>query len=220
VTTQIVLADDHQMMREGLAALLEADSSLEVVATADNGRDAVRLAAELRPDIVVMDIGMPELNGIEATRQIVERCPGTKVVGLSVHKDRRFVAQMLKAGASAYVLKESSVGELVTAVHAVIAGSAYLSPGCTRVVVEDYVNCLDDKNRPAERRASALTPREREVLQLMAEGCSTKQTAARLGVSAKTVETHRRQMMERLDTFSVAGLVKYALREGLTSLDQ
>jgi two-component system, NarL family, response regulator NreC len=220
VATRIVLADDHAIVREGLVALLAADPSLEVVATVDNGRDAVRVVADLRPDIVIMDIGMRELNGIEATRQILARCPDTRVIALSMHKDRRFVSEMLLAGASGYVVKDSSFGELIGAVHAVTAGRSYLSPECTGIVVEDYVKRLGSEQEEGESRMARLSPREREVLQLMAEGHSTKEIAAQLYLSPKTIESHRRQIMEKLDIFSVAGLVKFAVREGLASLDE
>jgi len=218
MTIRIILADDHAMLTEGLAALLAEDGSCEVVATAGDGRQAVRRTVELRPDVVVMDVGMKELSGIEATRQIVQRCPATKVVGLSMHKDRRFVAEMLGAGATGYVVKDSLFDELVTAIRRVAAGEGYLSPTCTGVVIEDYVKRLGAE---ADRQDGSvrLSPREREVLQLIAEGCSTKEIAARLCLSPKTVETHRRQLMEKLGIFSVAGLVRYALREGLTTLE-
>jgi DNA-binding NarL/FixJ family response regulator len=212
----IVLADDHRMVREGLRSLLESEPDMHVVAEAENGRRAVELAAELTPDVLVMDIGMPALNGIEATRQILGDRPGTKVVALSMHSDRRFVSEMLKAGASAYLLKAGAFEELINAIRTVVAQKVYLSPRIADVVVDDYVRHLP-KAEPSA--FASLTAREREVLQLLAEGKATKQAAAILRVSVKTVETHRRQIMEKLDLHSVAELTKYAIREGLTTLE-
>ena len=215
--TRILLADDHRIMREGLKSLLNEEADMEVVGEADNGRRAIEMVDELTPDVVVMDIGMPELNGIEATRRIVLDHPDTKVVALSMHSDRRFMAEILKAGAAGYLLKDGAFDELAGAIRTVVAKKMYLSPRIADVVVEDYV-----RNMPRSEPSAfaALTPREREVLQLLAEGKATKQAAACLHVSVKTVETHRRQMMEKLDLQSVAEVTKYALREGLTSLEK
>jgi len=216
MSIRIVLADDHHIVRDGLRSLLEEQDDMEVIAEAENGRDAVALAAELRPDVVVMDVGMPDLNGMEATRQVLERARGTRIVALSMHSDRRFVAGMLEAGASGYVIKDAAFEELARAIRAAVDGRTFLCPAVAGVVVEDYLS------RPATGEptpARPLTPREREVLQLLAEGGSTKQIAARLGVSVKTVETHRSRIMAKLDIRSVAELTKYAIREGLTSLD-
>ena len=214
--TRIVLADDHRIMREGLKSLLNEESDMEVVGEADNGRRAIEMVEEIVPDVVVMDIGMPELNGIEATRRIVLDHPDTKVVALSMHSDRRFMAEILKAGAAGYLLKDGAFDELAGAIRTVIAKKVYLSPRIADVVVEDYVRHLP-RNEPSA--FAALTPREREVLQLLAEGKATKQAAACLHVSVKTVETHRRQIMTKLDIHSVAELTKYAIREGLTSVE-
>ena len=216
MSIRIVLADDHHIVRDGLRSLLEEQDDMEVVAETDNGREAVALAAQLRPDVVVMDVGMPDLNGIEAARQVRGRAPGSRVVALSMHSDRRFVAGMLEAGASGYVIKDAAFEELARAIRAVHEGRTFLCPAVAGVIVEDYLG-----RRAATQPAPArlLTPREREVLQLLAEGSSTKQTAARLGVSAKTIETHRSHIMEKLAIRSVAELTKYAIREGLTSLD-
>ena len=234
---KVLLADDHRIVREGLKSLLESQPDLQVVAEASDGRQAVEMARDLAPDVVVMDVAMPLLNGIEATRQLAGDGPGMKIVALSMHSDRRFVSEALKAGASGYVLKDGAFDELITAIRAVTADRVYLSPRVAGVVVEDYVRHLPARNGhgnggaagshpgPEEygsaRRSAfdALTPREREVLQLMAEGFATKEVAARLHVSVKTVETHRRQIMEKLDMHSVAELTKYAIREGLTTLD-
>lgn len=214
--TRIILADDHQIVREGLATLLEQEGDMRVVGTAADGRTAVKLSAELSPDVVVLDVGMPGLNGIDAARQIAAAQPTTKILALSMHSDRRFVLEMLRAGASGYLLKDCAFDELAHAIRAVVAGQTYLSPRVAGVVVEGFLEQTD----PSERTgAAALTPREREVLQLLAEGMATKQVAHHLGVSIKTIETHRRQVMTKLELDSVAELTKYAIREGLTSLD-
>ena len=238
---KVLLADDHRIVREGLKSLLESQPDLQVVAEASDGRQAVAMARDLSPDVVVMDVAMPQLNGIEATRQLSNDGGGMKIVALSMHSDRRFVSEALKAGASGYVLKDGAFDELITAIRAVTSDRVYLSPRVAGVVVEDYVRRLParggngnghangagtashpgQEEHGAARRSAfdALTPREREVLQLMAEGYATKEVAHRLHVSVKTVETHRRQIMEKLDMHSVAELTKYAIREGLTTLD-
>src|SRR4051794_27215811 len=215
---KILLADDHQIVREGLKSLLQQHDDMQVVAEANDGRSAVQLAQELQPDVVVMDVGMPGLNGIEATRQITNREPDAKVVALSMHSDRRFMGEMLKAGAKGYLLKDGAFEELATAIRSVVANKVYLSPRIADVVVDDYVRRNGDTAGQPSAFAK-LTPREREVLQLMAEGRATKEIAMDLKVSIKTVETHRRQIMEKLNIYSVAELTKYAIREGLTSLE-
>ena len=192
---------------------------MQVVAEANDGRSAVQLAQELQPDVVVMDVGMPGLNGIEATRQITNREPEAKVVALSMHSDRRFMGEMLKAGAKGYLLKDGAFEELATAIRSVVANKVYLSPRIADVVVDDYVRRTPGQAAGDTSAFAKLTPREREVLQLMAEGRATKEIAMDLKVSIKTVETHRRQIMEKLQIHSVAELTKYAIREGLTSLD-
>lgn len=212
----ILIADDHQIVREGLIALLSQYPEMQVVGEAANGRQSVQLAAALRPQVVVIDIGMPELNGIEATRQIVAEVPGTKVIALSMHSDKRFVKGMLKAGASGYLLKYCASEELVNAIHMVMANRVYLSHDITGIVVEDYVQKLANSDASAFQ---TLTPREREVLQLLAEGHSTRQIADTLHVSVKTIEVHRKQLMDKLGLASLADLVKYAIREGLTSIE-
>lgn len=216
MTLRILLADDHQIIRDGLKALIAKDSRLEVAAEAENGRSAVQLANKVAPDIVIMDISMPDLNGIDATRQIRSAVPNAKVIALSMHSDRQFVEGMLKAGASGYLLKDCAFEELLTAVQAVAAGQIYLSPAIARTVVRQY---LDRLGATEAVGAEPLSDREREVLQLIAEGHSTKAVAERLFISAKTVETHRRNIMEKLDLHSVAELTKYALRQGLTSIE-
>jgi two-component system response regulator NreC len=216
MTVRILLADDHKIVRDGLRALLEKQPGMTVVAEADNGRATVRLARELLPDLVIMDIGMPDLNGIDATRQILNELPSVKVIALSMHSDRRFVVQMFRAGASGYLLKDCAFEELARAVRAVLRNQTYLSPAVAGPVVEDYVQHLATAD---VLEFSALSPREREVLQLLAEGKTTREIAALLCVSIKTVETHRQQIMGKLNVRSVAELIKYAIREGLTSLD-
>lgn len=217
---RILLADDHKIVRDGLRALLRREPEIEVVGEADDGRAALEMARALQPDVVIMDIGMRGLNGIDATRQILAEHPDMKIVALSMHSDRRFVAEMLKAGASAYLVKDGAFEELTTAIRAVRAGRVYLSQDVAGVVVEDYVRrlaaCKEDSDAPS---AGRLTMREREVLQLIAEGKTTKEIASCLHLSVKTVETHRRQIMDRLGIFSVAGLIKFAIREGLTSVE-
>jgi len=214
VTIKIILADDHKIVRQGLRTLLEQESDIEVIGEADDGRMAVRLARELSPQVIIMDVGMPDLNGIEATRQVQAESPGVKVIALSMHSDRRFVMNMLKAGASGYLLKDSAFEELATAIRMVLNNKIYLSTEIANVVVKDYLQGGGD-----ESVFSVLTPREREVLQLMAEGKSSRQIADQLNISIKTVETHRMQIMHKLQIFNVAELTKYAIREGLSSLD-
>jgi DNA-binding NarL/FixJ family response regulator len=212
----ILLADDHQIVRSGLRNLFEAEKDMKVVAEADNGRLAVQLAKELAPNVVVMDITMPDLNGVEATRQIVADSPSTRVVALSAHTDRHFVTEALRAGAAGYLPKTSAFDELVTAVRTVAAGKVYLSPSVANVVIESYVRGDTAEGRSA---FALLSTREREVLQLMAEGQATKEVARTLHVSVKTVETHRAKIMDKLNLHSVAELTKYAIREGLTSVE-
>jgi DNA-binding NarL/FixJ family response regulator len=215
MSVRIILVDDHKMVRDGLRCLLAQENDLEVVAEAENGNTAVLLCARHAPQLVIMDIAMPSLNGIEATRQIIAHDPHCKVIALSSHADRRFIAQVLKAGASGYLLKESAFEELASAIRAVLNNKTYLSPAVSEIVVDDYLQLLERADGSA---FTLLSPREREVLQLLAEGTSTSQIADRLCLSVKTVETHRQHIMEKLNLHSVAELTKYAIREGLTSL--
>jgi DNA-binding NarL/FixJ family response regulator len=216
MSIRVLLVDDHAIIREGLRSLLEKQPEMEVVADTDDGRKAFDLVRELLPDIIIMDITMRGLNGIEATRQIIDEFPTVKVIALSIHSKRRYVADMLSAGAAGYILKECLFDELVQAIKAVAAGGRYLSPRIADVVVSDYVKRL---SATAESPFEALTSREREVLQLVAEGKSTKQIALDLHLSTKTIEANRRQIMEKLNIHSVAELTKYAVREGLTALE-
>jgi DNA-binding NarL/FixJ family response regulator len=215
--TKVLLADDHRMVRDGLRALLEQQDDMEVVGEAENGRDAVRQARDLKPDIIVMDISMPDLNGVDATRQIRRRCSGTRVMALSVHSDRRFVTEMLKAGANGYLLKDSAFEDLVRGIRTVMKGHTYLCPRVADAVVESHVRAPATEAEPS---GSVLTPREREVLQLLTEGHGTKQIARHLHVSTKTIDTHRQHIMDKLDIHNVAELTKYAIREGLTDVGQ
>ena len=216
MSVKIILADDHRIMREGLRALLEKQSGMEVIAEAEDGRTTVDLAHELKPDVVVIDISMPDLNGIDATRQIISASPHIKVIALSMHSDRKFVREMLAAGASGYLLKDSAFEELGAALAAVINNQTYLSPKIADTVVRDYLGKIDTTE---SKTSPTLTHREREVLQLLAEGRTTKEIASKLCVSIKTIETHRKQIMEKVGLNSVAELTKYAIREGLTSLE-
>lgn len=212
---RILIADDHKIVREGLRNLIEKRPEMEVIGEAEDGRTAVKLAKELLPDIIIMDVAMPEMNGIEATRQIITGAPHVKIIALSMHSDRRFIVEVLKEGASGYLLKDCAFEELVNAINAILTNRIYLSPRIADIVIKEYVNLFP---RVEVSVYSALTHREREVLQLLAEGKSTKDIASRLNVSVKTVETHRQQIMDRLGIHSVAELTKYAIREGMTSL--
>jgi two-component system, NarL family, response regulator NreC len=203
MSIRILLADDHKIIRERLRSLLEKQSDIEVVAEAQDALATVRLTQRLLPNVVIMDIGMPEMNGIAATRQIVAQVPGARVIALSMHSDRRFVLQMLKAGASGYLLKDSAFEDLVSAIHTVMGNQPYLSPKITDVVVKEYLGNL---SRTEATVFTVLAAREREVLQLLAEGKPTKQIASHLNVSVKTVETHRQQLMEKLNMHSIAEL--------------
>ena len=214
--TRVLLVDDHAMIRQGLSSLLEKQPDLEVVGSVEDGRKAVDIARELAPDLVIMDISMPNLNGIDATRKIVGEMGDVKVIALSIHSSRHFVAEMLKAGASGYILKECLFDELVEAIKTVLNGGTYLSPKITGVVIDDYVKRLSTQYQP---EGQVLNEREREVLQFLSEGKSTKQIALQFHVSAKTIESNRRNIMDKLGVNSVAELTKYAVREGLTPLE-
>jgi two-component system, NarL family, response regulator NreC len=216
MNTRIVLADDHKIVRQGLRSLLESYKNFEVVAEAENGMTAVRLTKELLPDLVIMDVTMPDINGIEATKQIKTVCPHVKVISLSMHSDKRFVMEMLDAGASGYLLKDCALDELATAINAIMSDQVYVSPSLANVVIKDYSERLDVvTNNP-----QSLSQKEQMVLRLIAEGQNTKHIASQMGVSIKTVETHRQHVMEKLGLHSIAELTKYAIRTGLTTLDE
>lgn len=212
---RILLADDHVVMRSGLRLLLERQANLEVVAEAADGREAVDKAAAEKPDVVVMDIAMPHLNGVEATRQIVTRNPATAVVILSMHSDESYVLRSLKAGAQAYLLKDSAESDLISAIEAITNGKSFFSAGVRKILKEDYIFQLAKLG--SEDTYELLTPREREVLQLAAEGKSNKEIAALLTLSLYTVETHRTHVLQKLNIHSVPELVLYAVRKGIIS---
>jgi len=216
MTTTVLLADNHNVMRQGLRSLLEGSKGIRVVADVADGHDAVRAAKETRPDVVVMAVSMPSLNGVEAARQIRAALPGTKVLALSMHADAQFVTEMLKAGAAGYLLKTCVVDELILAIRAVKAGKVYLAQELGPVLAEVYIDNSGAADAPG---STLLTPRQREVLQLIAEGLTIKRIARKLSRSPKTVEMHRRHLMEKLNLYSVADLTKYAIRKGLVSLD-
>jgi DNA-binding NarL/FixJ family response regulator len=212
---RILLADDHVVMRSGLRLLLERQPNLEVVGEAADGQEAVRLAAAEKPEVVIMDIAMPHLNGVEATRQIVTRNPETAVVILSMHSDESYVLRSLKAGARAYLLKDSAEADLIAAIHAIQEGKSFFSPGVRRILKEDYVHQLAKLG--VEDTYELLTPREREVLQLVSEGKSNKEVANLLNLSLYTVETHRTHILQKLNLHSVPELILYAVRKGIIS---
>jgi len=210
---RVLLADDHTLVRAGLRKLLESLPNIEVVGEASDGLELLELAARMQPQVILMDIAMPGLNGLEATGRITKSWPDIRVLILSMHQNSEYIRQALRQGAVAYLLKDSAPMELELALKAVLNGETYLSPAVSKGVVSDYVQRLRKEEQPID----ALTPRQREVLQLIAEGQSTKDIARRLDLSVKTVETHRTQLMKQLDIHEVAGLVRYALRTGLVT---
>lgn len=214
--TRVLLADDHQLLIDGLRPILERQRGVDVVGVASDGLQAVSLATELEPDIILMDISMPQLNGIDAARKILKQVPRARIVMLSMHADRHYIQESLRAGACGYILKESAAGEVIEALVAVQRGETYFSQSVRDTVLHDYVDIVRGGDNAD---VSPLSPREREVLQLLAEGKSTKEMADMLGVSVKTIESHRKQIMDKLALHSVAELTKYAIREGLTQLD-
>ena len=218
----VLLCDDHRLMREGLKAILET-AGVDVVGEAENGRQCIDLALELRPHVVVMDISMPELNGVDATRRLLGQWPQAKVLALSMNSDRRYVQAMFAAGAVGYMLKNAASEELLRAVQAVFADLRYVSPAIAGSFITSYVVTAVEAPAPGTATLAsarpALSPREREVLQLLAEGKSSKDIGRRLAIATTTVETHRRQIMNKLTLRSIAELTKYAVREGLTSLE-
>lgn len=209
---RIILADDHQLLREGLAGLLARESDLDVVGQAMDGVTTVRMACELQPDVVVMDVKMPQLSGIDATQHIVAHNPAVKVLGLSGHEEPRIVAAMIDAGAAGYVLKDSAFDELARALRATAANQTYLSPAIAGIVVAGF---RSQRGTTSQTPLASLTPREREIAQLLAEGWSTKEIAGRLHVSPKTIGTHREHIMAKLQIRSIAELTRRVLAEGL-----
>jgi DNA-binding NarL/FixJ family response regulator len=212
---RVLLADDHKLIRAGLVLVVQQQPDLSVIGEADDGRQAVQLVESLKPDVVVMDIGMPNLNGIEAARQITASRPDTAVVILSMHADEGYVLRALKAGARAYLLKDSATTDLVQAIRAVVEGKSFFSPAVSKVLLQDYMRKLHRSG--AEDSYDLLSPREREVLQLVAEGQSNKEVANLLNLSTYTVETHRAKIMQKLNLKGVPELILYAVRKGIIS---
>ena len=210
---RLLVADDHTLVRNGLKKILETRPEWEVVAEAGNGREAVRLAADLKPDVAILDVSMPQLNGIEATRQLVRRQPNIRVLILSMHAEEAYIVQALKAGAKGYLLKDSADVELLRAVAAISGGASYFSPAVSKVLLNVYVRHLAEKG--VTDRFELLSEREREILQLIAEGHSNKEIAALLSVSPVTVETHRSHILQKLDIHNTAELVLFAVRRGV-----
>lgn len=213
---RLLIAEDHQIVRAGIIEILKNEPDITVIAEAENGRQVVELAAGLLPDIILMDISMPEMNGIEATRRIVSGSHESRVLILSMHSDKRYVEQAMLAGAKGIILKGCSTAELLKGIRAIVAGEHYFSPQIVDYIVADYKKLLPDK--PCVEQFE-LTSREREVVQLIAEGKSTKEIAYSLNVSVKTIESHRQQLMKKLNIYNVAELTKYAIREGIISID-
>jgi len=216
VATKILLADDHEVVLLGLCSLLEKHDEFDVVGQAEDGLEAVRLAVELTPDVIVMDVNMPQMNGIEAAREIRRKSPATKIIALSMHNRTQYVLDMLEAGASGYILKTRAVQEVIPAIESVMEGDVYLSPKVASVVTKA---CLNKEHSDASDACSELTSRERQVLQLLAEGRSSKQIGTVLEVSEATVVKHRQNLMDKLQLRSVAQLTKYAIQQGITSIE-
>lgn len=210
---KVLIADDHKIVLDGLVSLINEHRDMNVVGQATDGRSVVTLAMETDPDIVVMDLTMPILNGIDATRMIIQNAPDIRVIALSMHSEKRFIRAALKAGASGYLVKENAFDELVSAIRAVKDSKNYLCPVATKIMMLDYLHHIKAEGNFTDR--DILTPRERETLQLLAEGRKTREIAGDLNVSVKTVETHRKNIMDKLDVRSIAELTRYAIREGI-----
>ncbi len=215
---KVLLVDDHTIVRKGLRALLDAEPDIEVIGEAETGREALQQAHELLPDIVLMDISMPDMNGAEATRQIRHRLPSAKILVLSMHADEEFVFQLLRAGASGYLIKKTAPEELILAIKTVFQGHSFLSPAISNTVIDAYVRRADEMT--AEDHYEILTEREREILQLVAEGRTSREISELLHITTRTVETHRANLMAKLDIHTVAELTKYAIRRGIIALDE
>lgn len=216
MAVRILLVDDHKMFRQGLCAMLKEQPDMDVVGEAEDGATAIRLARELKPDFIIMDVDMPGMNGIDAARRILPEMPNIKLVALSTYLKKAFIIEMLKAGASGYILKEQAFDELIEAIKTVISGETYLSTKATSIIVDDYVQSCHRRDAPSKK---ALTEREYEVLKLFAEGKPSKEIALLLDISIQAVDASRRRIMQKLDIQSFADLVKYAIRKGLTSID-
>jgi len=216
MSIRIVVADNHGILRQGITALIEKQSDMEVVGEADNGLNAVEMVRRLRPDVVIMDVTMPVLNGIEATRQIKKELPETKVLALSIHAKREFVMDMVKAGVSGYMVKECAVDDLIRAIRVVMDNQSYLSPQITSIVLEGITK--DSIFDAVGRLYETLTAKEKQILQLLTEGRSAKEIASQLSLSVKTIEANRRQIMEKTDVGNLADLTKYAIRQGLITV--
>ncbi len=220
---KIILADDHNIVRSGLRALLEKNPKFKIIAEAGNGREALELIRKHKPDVVLLDIAMPELNGLEVTQCIVKEFPEIRIIILSMHKSEEYVLQALRFGASGYLLKDTAADELEIAINAVARGEKYLAPFVSKQVVETLLTQIDSKNvkkKGKQLPLEIMTPRQREILQLIAEGNSTKEIAFKLNVSIKTVEAHRKQLMDRLHIYDIAGLVRYAIKIGIVSSEK
>lgn len=211
---RILITDDHSLMREGIRAMLEKHSGIEIVAEASNGLQAIQMVDKYKPDVILMDIGMKGLNGLDATANIIKQFPESKVIILSMHVNEEYVIRALRAGASGYLIKDTKMEELLKAVKCVASGGTYLSPQVSRHVIDNYVRSVGADSSPLED----LTPRQREILKLIAEGCSNRDIARVLNISIKTVDTHRVALMQRLDIHEVTGLVRFAIKNGLISL--
>lgn len=212
----VVVAEDHTIVRKGICSLIDGKADIQVVGEAEDGREAIDKVTALLPDVVIMDIAMPHLNGLEATRQIKKMFPQIKILALTMYTNEEYILQILQAGASGYVIKQAAPAELISAIHAVYRGDSFLSPSISKTIIDEYLRHTTP-NVPAEHEK--LTDREREVLQLIAEGCSNRDIANKLQVSIKTVGVHRTNLMEKLEIHNVTDLVKYALRKGIISLE-
>ncbi len=216
MSINILIADNHGILRQGIASLIEKQEDMKVIGDVENGLQVIELARELKPDLIIMAVNMPILNGIEATRKIKEELPEIKVLALSAHAKREFVLDMVRAGASGYMVKECVLDDLVRAIEAVMSNQSYLSPQIASIVLDDIIK--DSNSDITGKWNESLTPRERQILQLLTEGCPAKQIASQLGLSVKTIEANRRQIMEKTDVDNLVDLTKYAIRQGLTTV--